>query len=382
MPEPTPITDRDVEALMPEIMTGTNPAFAFVGMFQDPTNRWFTLYIAISLAIGCAVFYFEARHDPLLEQQGLLRYLFPKEIYTHRSAIADYWFFLVNKLLFALAFGALIAVSSSSVEVMSTILRAVARSPGLIVPSWVAILFTTLAWALAMDFGLWLAHWSLHKVPLLWEFHKVHHSAEVLTPLTAGRVHPLDDAINILSSGIIGGIALALCRFLFGEQARIFGVMQLNVLVAIFYFFGFHLRHSHVWLPYKGIWGKLFVSPAHHQLHHSVAQRHWDKNLGFVFAIWDWLFGTLYAVEKREAIQIGMNGREEAEYHSVRAMYLLPFVKAWRRIRARKNRAESVNAPHLPRVEPGTQCSVPRGFAGPVAIGLPSIEAHSVHEPS
>ncbi|MFI5012873.1 MAG: sterol desaturase family protein [Hyphomicrobiales bacterium] len=336
---------------MLETISGTNPASAFVGMFQDPMNRWFTLYLAASLGLGCIVYYSEARHDPELKEQGLLRYLFPKHVYAHRSAIADYWFFVVNKLLFALAFGALIAVSSSSVEAMSALLRNVASSPELAAPAWVAILVTTLSWALAMDFGLWLGHWLLHKVPILWEFHKVHHSAEVLTPLTAGRVHPLEDAINILFSGAFGGISLALCRFLFGPKAVMFGVMQLNVLVFIFYLFGFHLRHSHVWLPYKGIWGKLFVSPAHHQLHHSVAKRHWDKNLGFVFAIWDWLFGTLYAVDKREAIRFGMNGHEEAEYHSVRAMYLLPFVKAWRRMRRGRGAIEGFGAPHLPPAE-------------------------------
>ncbi|MBW0005767.1 MAG: sterol desaturase family protein [Hyphomicrobiales bacterium] len=336
---------------MPEIMTSTNPALAFAGMFQDPTNRWFGLYVAVSLAIGCIVFAFEARQDPRLEQEGLLRYLFPKEIYTHRSALADYRFFLVNKLLFAVAFGALVAVSSSSVEVVSFALRALGPSPEFPVPRAVAIFVTTILWALAMDFGLWFAHWLLHKVPILWEFHKVHHSAEVLTPLTAGRVHPLDDALNIVCSAICGGVVLAFCRFFFGPHAQIFGVLQLNILVAIFYLFGFHLRHSHIWLPYKGIWGKLFVSPAHHQLHHSVAERHWDKNLGFVFAIWDCLFGTLYAVDRRETIQVGMNGTEEAEYHSVRAMYLLPFVKAWRRAKVHWNSLAGSAIVHPPPAE-------------------------------
>jgi sterol desaturase/sphingolipid hydroxylase (fatty acid hydroxylase superfamily) len=336
---------------MLETISGANPASAFVGMFQDPANRFFTLYLAASLGIACVVFYFESRHDPELKKAGLLRYLFPKHVYTHRSAIADYWFFAVNKLLFALAFGALIAVTSYSVEATSAVLRGIAVSPELPVPSWVAVLIATLASALAMDFGLWFGHWLLHKVPVLWEFHKVHHSAEVLTPLTAGRVHPLEDAINILFSGTLGGITLAFCRFLLGPGAGVFSPLQLNVLVVIFFFFGFHLRHSHIWLPYKGIWGKLFVSPAHHQLHHSVAQRHWDRNLGFVFAIWDWMFGTLYAVDKREAIQIGMNGHEEAEYHSVRAMYLLPFAKAWRRIRGRSDEIDRLGLPHLPPAE-------------------------------
>ena len=58
--------------------------------------------------------------------------------------------------------------------------------------------------------------------------------------------------------------------------------------------------------------------------------------MGFVFAIWDWMFGTLYAVDKRERCTFGMNGHEEREYHSVRAMYLLPFVKAWRDLAPRE----------------------------------------------
>jgi sterol desaturase/sphingolipid hydroxylase (fatty acid hydroxylase superfamily) len=337
---------------MLETISGTDPASAFVGMFQDPTNRWFAVYLCSSLVIGSCVFLFEARHDPKLKEQGLVRYLFPKHVYTHRSSIADCWFFVVNKLLFTMGFGALIAVSASSVEILGRILRAIAISAELPVPSWLAILITTLIAVMAMDFGLWFSHWLSHKVPVLWEFHKVHHSAEVLTPLTAGRVHPLDDALNILFSGICGGASLAFCRFLFGDQAQIFGIMQLNALVLVFYVFGFHLRHSHIWLPYRGIWGKLFVSPAHHQLHHSVAERHWDKNMGFVLAIWDWMFGTLYSVDKREEVRVGMNGHEEREYHSVSAMYLLPFVKAWRRIRPGRESAVGAHAtPHLPAAE-------------------------------
>jgi sterol desaturase/sphingolipid hydroxylase (fatty acid hydroxylase superfamily) len=331
-----------------ETISGTNPASAFAGMFADPANRWFALYLFVSFLFAFAVFLLEARQDAKLLKSGLFSYLFPKRIYGHRSAIADYYFFVVNKLLFALAFGALVAVSGTAVKLTDRLVAAVATSPELSVPKWVGILLTTLAWALAMDFGLWLAHFLLHKVPVLWEFHKVHHSAEVLTPLTAGRVHPLDDALNLLFSGVFGGVALSLCRFLLGPKATMFGVFQLNVLVAIFYIFGFHLRHSHIWLPYTGIWGRLFVSPAHHQLHHSVAERHWDKNLGFVFAIWDWMFGTLYAVDKREAFEIGMNGYEESEYHSVRAMYLLPFVKAWRRLRPQRIEARQANAPLPP----------------------------------
>jgi sterol desaturase/sphingolipid hydroxylase (fatty acid hydroxylase superfamily) len=335
---------------MLETISGTNPASAFVSMFQDPTNRWFTFYLLCSFAIACLVFLHDARRDPKLKEKGLLGYLFPKEVYSHRSAIADYWFFVVNKLLFALGFAGLVAVTDYVVRVANAALHAVAVSPELPAPAWLAILSATIFPALAMDFGLWFGHFLLHKVPVLWEFHKVHHSAEVLTPLTAGRVHPLEDAINLIFSGLCGGITVALCQFLFGPRALTFSPLQVNVLVTVFYIFGFHLRHTHIWLPYTGIWGRLFISPAHHQLHHSVAKRHWDKNLGFGFAIWDWMFGTLYPVDEQEPIEIGMNGHEEPEYHSVRAMYFLPFAKAWRHIK-RNRETVPLGVPHLPPAE-------------------------------
>ena len=328
-----------------------NPFTAFVGMFQDTTNRWFTLYLLASFLIACAVFYMDARHDPHLKEEGLLHYLFPKPIYTHRSAIADYWFFAINKFLFTVALGSLVVVSAHSSDLIGRLLASIAPSPELGPPDFVANFIVTCAWALAADFGLWLGHYLMHKVPVLWEFHKVHHSAEVLTPATAGRVHPLEDAINIGLAAAFGGAMLALCQFVFGPKVQMFGLLQLNVLVFAFYLFGFHLRHTHIWVPYKGIWGKLFISPAHHQLHHSVARRHWDKNLGLIFGIWDWMFGTLYTVDRREEITIGMNGHEEGEYHSVRAMYFLPFVKAWRLIRRRRDAGEALPTPHLPPAE-------------------------------
>ena len=54
---------------------------------------------------------------------------------------------------------------------------------------------------LAADFGFFFGHYLGHKVPLLWEFHKVHHSAEVLSPLTNYRFHPLDRVLLGLCIG-------------------------------------------------------------------------------------------------------------------------------------------------------------------------------------
>jgi len=319
-----------------DALSTLNPVPPFVNMFADPLDRWFIFYLACSFLIAFAAFLWEARRDPDVLAKGLMHHLFPKDIYAHQSAVTDYWYFIVNKILFVFVFSEIVVTSKGVQTLTERGFGALAKSPEIQLPDWLAILLTTLLWILAIDFGLWLGHYLMHKIPVLWEFHKVHHSAEVLTPVTAGRMHPLDDIFTGLFGSVLGGAASGTCYYLLAPKAHMFGILQLNVLTSIFYVAGFHLRHSHIWLPYKGWFGRIFVSPAHHQLHHSRMERHWDKNLGFMFAIWDTLFGTLYAVDQREDFQIGMNGREETEYHSVRALYFLPFIKAWRLIRPKR----------------------------------------------
>ena len=95
-----------------------------------------------------------------------------------------------------------------------------------------------------------------------------------------------------------------------------------------------HLRHSHLWIPFQGLAGKLFQSPAHHQVHHSTDPRHFDKNLGFALAVWDWAFGTLHIPSKqREVTEYGV-GEEYQDYATVTRSLTRPFAKADETLRA------------------------------------------------
>ena len=58
-------------------------------------------------------------------------------------------------------------------------------------PSWfIAILFFTTLFILD-DAAKYVIHRALHRIPLLWCFHRVHHTAETLTPFTVYRTHPV-----------------------------------------------------------------------------------------------------------------------------------------------------------------------------------------------
>jgi sterol desaturase/sphingolipid hydroxylase (fatty acid hydroxylase superfamily) len=72
----------------------------------------------------------------------------------------------------------------------------------------------------------------------------------------------------------------------------------------------------------------ILSSPAQHQIHHGSEPRHFDKNFGLMFSLWDWIAGTLYVPRAVEQVRFGLSGREHEEYNSLWRLYSLPFVKA------------------------------------------------------
>jgi sterol desaturase/sphingolipid hydroxylase (fatty acid hydroxylase superfamily) len=72
------------------------------------------------------------------------------------------------------------------------------------------------------------------------------------------------------------------------------------------------------------------MSPAHHQLHHSIETRHLNRNFGVKFPFWDALFGTLYDPKQPETFRVGLAEPEPHEFTSVWRLYILPFVKVVR----------------------------------------------------
>ncbi len=177
---------------------------------------------------------------------------------------------------------------------------------------------------LAYEFGYWLDHWLKHRIPMLWELHKVHHTAEVLTPLTTFRMHPLDTFIfgNILAAtaAVTNGIG----AYLFGDTTYQYVLSGNNIILVVFIHLYIHLQHTHMWIAFRGALGRIFVSPAHHQIHHSTNPIHFNKNLGSCLAVWDWLFGTLHVPAKeREKLTFGVEPGY-ADAHTVTGEFISP----------------------------------------------------------
>ena len=108
---------------------------------------------------------------------------------------------------------------------------------------------------------------------------------------------------------------------------RPFTLLNGNILLMAFLVNYGHLRLSHMWIAFTGFAGRILQSPAHHQLHHSANPIHYDRNLGFALAVWDWAFGTLVIPEStRQRIVFGVGGEAPA-FRSALAAVIVPCVR-------------------------------------------------------
>jgi sterol desaturase/sphingolipid hydroxylase (fatty acid hydroxylase superfamily) len=215
-----------------------------------------------------------------------------------------------------------------SVETVGHTLTALlGQPPSPISPSFVVTGISILLVFLAVEFGYWFSHLLMHKVPTLWEFHKVHHSAEVLTPLTEWRQHPLELALFPVLVGLAVCLVQGPIIWYFGPSSQIISPVSANLLSMTFWYTILHLRHSELPFYATGLLGKLIQAPAHHQVHHSTDPKHFDKNLGYCLSIWDWAFGTLYVPTKGEKFSYGL-GHEDAALETAIGSMVAPIGRA------------------------------------------------------
>lgn len=215
-----------------------------------------------------------------------------------RSGRTDAGYFLFNLLIAGALFGWAVVSADRVSEAVGSILSLTWRTHGLIrAPGWVMTSVLALSSFLVYEFAYWLDHYISHRMPFFWAFHRAHHTAEALSPLTVYRVHPIDGVkfANILAASL--GIAGGVVAWALGSPCK--PLAPHNAITLVFVYLVVHLQHSHVWLTFPGVWGKIFMSPAQHQLHHSSDPEHYGKNLGGCLSIFDTIFGTLLVADQR-----------------------------------------------------------------------------------
>jgi sterol desaturase/sphingolipid hydroxylase (fatty acid hydroxylase superfamily) len=250
----------------------------------------------------------------------------PASAHRHASSWIDYWNFGFNNLFL---YGVLFSLVVVSGENAQAFLTHIFGPPRLLLPGgWITVSAQFVVIALATDFGGFMQHYVLHRFQLLWRIHRCHHSAEVLTPFTTTRAHPIETLEQAIVLPIFPGIATGLMLYFSGQRLS---PVTTAMIAALLFFRGFmeNFRHSSLWVSYGWHLNHVFYCPAMHQIHHSALERHHDKNMGDILSVWDWLFGTLYVPKEREIFPYGLSEEEiggNNPHRSLRGFYLEPAV--------------------------------------------------------
>lgn len=280
--------------------------------FFDPTKRLFFVYLLASLLLTLFLLWHERK-----DSKAFLKKIFAVKLLRHPSTRIDLQLLFFNTLLRPAIF---FFVSLSSIAVAKSLGRILYQ----IFPShqslglsyaWTVALYSIVSFV-ALDFSRFFQHYLFHKIPFLWQFHKIHHSAPVLTPLTLYRTHPIESLISSFRRIFVIGVVSGFFIFLTQTQINAYAILGVNAFDFAFNFFGSNLRHSHVWLSF-GRLNWIFISPAQHQIHHSRAIKHRDKNLGFALSVWDQLFGSFYPIKKKEFLIFGVQGERYQSFFEV-----------------------------------------------------------------
>jgi sterol desaturase/sphingolipid hydroxylase (fatty acid hydroxylase superfamily) len=169
---------------------------------------------------------------------------------------------------------------------------------------------------LVTDFWGYLEHRAMHKFPVLWAMHSLHHSAESLSIITGVRHFWLEDAINTALLPVLG---------------IIFKIPpEVATTIAAVYLLPEGLAHMNVRLS-LGRFALCIQNPQYHRIHHSLEPQHRDKNFCKMLPLFDVIFGTAWKPGKDEFPMTGLAGEKATGFldgfiwpvrHSVQSLRL------------------------------------------------------------
>jgi sterol desaturase/sphingolipid hydroxylase (fatty acid hydroxylase superfamily) len=139
---------------------------------------------------------------------------------------------------------------------------------------------------IVVDLARYALHVAGHRVPFLWSFHRVHHSAEFLDSTTGLRMHMVDFLQLSALPIVLFGVVLDTSQFVPWALP-----VALSVGVVFDGFQHANLRMDSRTMPFR-IWNLLLNNPHFHSWHHTRDGHLCDGNYGNTLLIWDRIFGT------------------------------------------------------------------------------------------
>jgi lathosterol oxidase len=164
---------------------------------------------------------------------------------------------------------------------------------------------------LVTDLAQYWVHRAFHQVPLLWRFHRIHHSVTAMDWLAGSRLHIVD----VLVTRALSLVPMVLLGF---SPAAINLYLPILALQAVF-------NHSNLKFEFSAL-QKIITTPKFHHWHHTRDTGCTDKNFSVSLPLWDLAFGTYYSPLGRWPREYGITGGQIEE--SYLAHLLAPFRKS------------------------------------------------------
>jgi sterol desaturase/sphingolipid hydroxylase (fatty acid hydroxylase superfamily) len=174
-------------------------------------------------------------------------------------------------------------------------------------------LVTVLVVVLVLDFSFYVAHVSMHRIPALWRFHRVHHSDPVVDVTTTIRQHP--------GEGVIRYAYMAAFACALGASPGAFAVYRswsaLNGL----------LEHANVRVPpwLDSVLSLVTTWPNMHKVHHSRTATETNTNYGNILSLFDRLFSTFTPSKRGASVSYGLDGFDDPAAQTTAGLLAMPF---------------------------------------------------------
>lgn len=244
---------------------------------------WYTNYFWGLTAISLVVWLLEIGF-PWRKNQSIFR----------RDFWLDAFYMYFNFFLFAIAisgFYKVLGLAFNDLGIASDSLTLLSISS---YPMWLQLLI----FFIILDFVQWFTHILLHKYPVLWNFHKVHHSVKEMGFAAHLRYHWMENILykplKTLGVMVLGGF----------EPEQAFIVHFVAIAIG-------HLNHANIKLTY-GPLKYVFNNPVMHLYHHAhdLPEGSFGVNFGISLSLWDYIFKTNYVPEDSGTIELGFPGDE------------------------------------------------------------------------
>jgi len=164
-----------------------------------------------------------------------------------------------------------------------------------------------------LDGWMYVWHRANHSVPLLWRFHRMHHSDRNMDVTTATRFHFGEQVLSsLLRLGLIPILGIQVWHLVLYDTVAL--------CVIMFHHADISLCRWDRWLRY------LIVTPDMHKVHHSDWQPETDSNFSTVLSVWDRMAMTFRMRPDLKAIVFGLAEFTDSSCQTWWGMWKTPFI--------------------------------------------------------